>query len=265
VFIWVGLLLSLNWFSVAFLDPDPPGSSFVLLGNFLGSLFAQTTLASAWAALGAGPMIWRVPLSFVWVISLIAAIAINVAFHGGPSGVIVPLGSCLLGQWVLLQLPFWALALIMRLRVRRIEEVQQEFDVSRFQFGIRHLLIVMAVASAVLGIGRIVVLNLSAVGEEVVFVFLAGAAIVLTLPLLLAALMRRMAIPGVLLALVLIGVATAWELPLWEKVGEAGPEIGHFVAINAASAIVILVAAGLVRLNGYFLCAQPAARKTSTD
>ncbi len=35
------------------------------IGFFFGSFFGHTTLAAAWAALGPGPIGWRVPLSLV--------------------------------------------------------------------------------------------------------------------------------------------------------------------------------------------------------
>jgi hypothetical protein len=240
------------------LDPDPPVSDFVMLGYFLGSLFAHATLAAAWTAFGPAPAIWRVPLSFVWVISLPVAIGINVALNGGPDDVVIILGTCLIGQWLLLQLPLGILARKFGICLRHVDKVKQESDALRVRFGIRHLLIVMAVVSVVLGIGRITVSNASFRGDGSIFIFLAVAAIVLTLPLLLAALMRRMAIPGVLLSLVLTAVATVWELPLFESVGGSGPQTGDFIVINVGSAVFILVVAGTVRMNGYCLDARPA-------
>lgn len=55
-----------------------------------------------------------------------------------------------------------------------------------------------------------------------------------------------------------MAVATVWELPLSQMIVATGPRTGHFVAINAATAIVILLVAGILRVNGYFLCAQSA-------
>lgn len=261
VFIWVGLLLALNWLSIALLGLDHPGTNFVVIGNCFGSLFAHATLASAWTAFGPAPLIWRVPLSLAWVMSLPVAIGINLGVVGLQEAVLL-FGSCLLGQWVLLQFPLWTLALVLGLRLRHINEGKQEPATERVQFGIRHLLIVTAIAGVLLGIGRIVVTNVSIAGEEPVFFFLAVAAIVVTLPLLLAALMRRLVIPGISLALLLTGVATALELPLSELVGASGPEMKHFVAINVASSILILLVAGIVRMNGYYLCVQPAAAES---
>jgi hypothetical protein len=84
--------------------------------------------------------------------------------------------------------------------------------------------------------------------------FLAIAAVVLTLPLLLAALMRNMALPGVLLVLVLIALASAVELPLLKSFhSDAGPGIMSFVAINAFTAATILTIAMVVRCNGLYL------------
>ncbi len=266
LFVSVGLLLAINWLTLAFLDPDPPGSRFVMLGYFLGSLFAQTTLASAWMAFGLTRWWWRVPLSLGWLISLTVAVGINFACHGGPSDAVTMLGSCLLGQWLLLQLPFWTLALVSQVRLRQLDDVR-ESDTGRVRFGIRHLLIVMTIAGVVLGTGRIVVSQLSLRGEGPIFVFLAVAAIVLTLPLLLASLLRRRAILGTALALLVTGLATVWELPLLQALGTSrpGPQTGHFIAINVTSSLLILVVAGVVRMNGYCLCAQPAAAKSLAD
>ena len=158
----------------------------------------------------------------------------------------------------MLQLPLWALAATMRLELRHKEDLQSD-EVHRLRFGIRHLLIVMAIVSVLLGVGRLVVphINISGQGELPIFFFMVVAAIVLLLPLLLAALMRRLALPGVLLALLLVGIATAWELPLLQQLGSGGPDAEHFIAINVASSAFILICALVVRFNGYRLDMRP--------
>jgi hypothetical protein len=265
VLLWTGPLIFISWLSLAFLDPDPGGGVYetIVLGYFLGSLFGHATLAAAWAALGPGPLLWRMPLSLVWVTMLAVAIGINVGVNGGPNEAPIVIGSCLLGQWLLLQLPLWALALGFKLHLRHADELNQGFDPRQWQFGIRQLIITTAIVGVVFGIGRLVVTNLSerlnlVSGEGPIFIFLALAAIVLTLPLLLAALMRRWALPGALVVLVLIGAATAWELPLLQSVHKgAGPGTVDLAAINAFTAAVVLLVASGVRLSGYSLSRQP--------
>src|SRR5688572_1994798 len=107
IYYWTGGLILLSWISLALVDPDPaPGSGKTLvLGYFLGSLFAHATLAAAWSALGPGLRSVRVPLSLVWVIALPVAIAINVTIHGGPNDAAVDLGVFFFCQWALLQFP----------------------------------------------------------------------------------------------------------------------------------------------------------------
>jgi len=98
-------------------------------------------------------------------------------------------------------------------------------------------------------------------GEAPIFIFLAVAAIILTLPLLLAAPMRSYWAPAAIVALALIGLATAWEVPLLRMVHSgAGPKIEDFIAINAFTAVVMLVMLTVVRLNGYSLATS--GRKT---
>lgn len=254
VFIWASLLVLVNWMTLALLDPDPPGQSTARLGYFLGSLFAHATLAAAWTAYGPLPLLWRLPLSLAWIGSLFIAVSINIGLNGGPTGAVYVVGGCLLGQWVLLQIPLWALVLGMRLRLRHVDHDLEHRDSGQRQFSIRQLLVITAITAVVLSIGRVFVDNIPVGRETPIFIFLAVAAIVTTLPLLLAALMKRMAVAGVLSALVLIGVVTAWELPLLRTLtGSRGPQTSDFIAINASSAAVILIIAGTIRLGGYCL------------
>jgi hypothetical protein len=123
----------------------------------------------------------------------------------------------------------------------------------------------MLIAGVVLGIGRAIVTKVPSWGadEIIIFSFLAAAAIVLTLPLLLAALMRRMAPVGVLLALLFMSVMTAVEMPLLNRLGSGGPETKDFVAINIGIAALILLVALVVRLNGYCLYTRARGARPS--
>jgi hypothetical protein len=71
----------------------------------------------------------------------------------------------------------------------------------------------------IFGIGRLVVAMPGSFGSmgdgnELAFLSLAAAAVVISLPLVLATLMRRMVIPVAVFTLCFIGLATALELPL---------------------------------------------------
>lgn len=267
MFLWAGPLIALSWLTLALVNLDALRHSArawetCVMGYFFGSLFAHATLAAAWTAFGLGPLTLRLPLSLAWVGSLPVAIGINVETNGGPRDAVLVVGGSLLGQWLLLQLPLWGLALGFALRLRHIDEVDQAAS-RHLQFGIRQLLIVTAIVAVVLAIGRAVLPHMPTAGSEMsIFIFLAAAAIVLTLPLLLAALMRRRAVLGVLLALGLMGMVTALEMPLLNAFRLRGPEPEHFVAINAASAVVILLFALMARFNGYRLDTRRTTAKS---
>lgn len=264
VFFGVAPLIAFSLFTLALLDPDP-GSGFVEtigLGYFFGSLFAHTTLAAAWSVLGPARLVWRVPLSLVWVLLLPVAIAVNIAINGGPREAPLLLGACLLGQWLLLQFPLWGLRFAFQLQLQHEDEVQGEFDPREWQFGIRQLLIVTTIAGVVFGIGRVIVANLPAQfslirGEGPIFLFLAAAAIVLTLPLLLAGLLKRNTLLGVTLVLGFLLVGNLLEWPLLKYVHSGpGPKLHDLFAINAFSAALILAVVMTVRLSGYRLIRQ---------
>jgi hypothetical protein len=271
IFLWVGPLLALSWLTLTLLDPDPGrgASEAIGLGYFFGSLFGHATLAAAWAAFGPGRLLWRLPLSLVWLFLLSVGVQINIEINGGPHNGAVLLGACMLGQWFLLQFPLWGLALGLRMRLRHTDEIEQGFDPRQWQFGIGQLIIITAIVGVTFGVGRMVFTALgdrfTFGGEGPVLMFLAAAAIVLTLPLLLAGLMRRLAVPGVLLALALIAGATFLEFPLLRNV-MPGPGLGtiHLAAINAFSAAMVLAIVTVVRLNGYSLSRYlPASRNAA--
>ncbi|HUE72282.1 MAG TPA: hypothetical protein VMP01_15465 [Pirellulaceae bacterium] len=252
----------MGWLLLAFIDPDPPGrlGEYIGIGFFLGTMFGQTTVASAWTAFGPAPLVWRLPLSFLWVVMLAMAIGINVGMRGGPDEAYFVIGACLIGQWFLVQLPLWGLAMGYGLRLRHRDDANMTSDPRERQFGIRQLLIITTIVAVVFGIGRLIVpnLNIGSSGEPAIFIFLAVAAIVITLPLLLASLLPRLALPGTLVTLVLIGLATAWELPMLRSAGvgsRGGPDAMHFVWINAITTMWLLALVLVVRWNGYTLAA----------
>jgi hypothetical protein len=193
---------------------------------------------------------------------LAVALGINVGLNGGPDEAPVVVGGCLLGQWFLVQVPLWGLAIGYGLRLRHRDDAGLGSDPSERQFGIRQLMIITAIVGVVFGIGRLVVTNLEdrfRDGDELaVFAFLAIAAIVITVPVLLASLLPRLALPATLVALVLVGFATAWEMPLFRSSGAGrlgGPNAMHVIWINVFTTAWILALAVVARLNGYRLAA----------
>ncbi|HUE70845.1 MAG TPA: hypothetical protein VMP01_08135 [Pirellulaceae bacterium] len=64
----------------------------------------------------------RLPFALLWVVMLVAALAVNIHSDGGQwvetSGMI---GCCLIGQWLLVQLPLWVLVVFYRLKLRHAD------------------------------------------------------------------------------------------------------------------------------------------------
>lgn len=228
----------------------------LVIGYLLGTIFGQTTLAAAWTSFGPLPLLWRLPLSLLWLLALAVGLACNLGGGGPDFGVILVIAACMVGQFLFLQLPFWALALTSGRRLRYCDASSFRPDPKETQFGIRQLMVFTTIVAVVLGVGRFTVTYLLAIpnleGETPIFIFLAVAAIVVTLPLILAALLPRFAIPAVALVLILVGLLTAWEVPLLEQfhVG-SGPDTLHIVFINGFTSAWILAVVLLVRISGY--------------
>jgi hypothetical protein len=84
--------------------------------------------------------------------------------------------------------------------------------------------------------------------------FLAAAGILMMLPLILAALLPRLAVVASCIMLALIAAATYWELPLLRVVtSTSGPDFWHFTLINICQSMWILLVAGLLRAKGFAL------------
>jgi hypothetical protein len=246
----VGLLL------LVFLPPgylDHTGVCYLF-----GTVFGQATLAAAWTAFGPLPLLWRLPLSLLWVSALVAANAFNsVLYCDGLFDFDYVLAGCLGGQYALLQLPFWGLALTCGLRLQYHGANSPRPSARELQFGIRQLMILTAVVAVLLGAGRHVFTYVYPTAENqvsttVFMVFLCVAAILVTVPLILVALLPRFAIPAVATVLVLTGLFTAFEHPLYYRLDSSGLPSGlYFVFINGFTSAWILVIALLVRISGY--------------
>lgn len=256
VFGWVGLLAALIWVSLVFVEPQ--GRNWAVLGYFLGSFSACATLAAAWTALGPGSLIYRVPLSIAWIVSLLFAAGFNVSINDGPRNGVFVIGTLMSAQWLLMQLPLWALYLGFGFQLRYRDDIPEEADSRPIRFGIRDLFVTMAIVGVLLGIGRGVIANIdfSNGGEVFAFVLLGIAGMIMTFPLVVAALMQRWALPGIGLAVGLIVAVTFGEYPVFQQLGPGAP-VELFISINTATAIVILIVAGVVRLNGYSLQRLP--------
>jgi hypothetical protein len=169
------------------------------------------------------------------------------------------MGACVLVQWLLVQAPLWVLAARYDLKIRHRGESSPFQGTGQLQFGIRQLMILTFIVAVLLGIGRMLVINFAAAftvggGDAPIFIFLAVAGVLMTLPLVLAALLPRHAVLATLGVLAFTAVATAWELPLMNAVmARGGPDQWHFIWINAFQAGWVLTVIGLLRLGGYSL------------
>ena len=261
VFAWIAPLLLLNWLLLAVVPIIPAGGpveSFAiqLVG---GTIFAQSAVAAAWTAFGPIQFGWRLPLSLTWLAMLSFIHAVNGWLNGGlPSGSI-SVGVLLLCHWLLLQFPLWGIAIGYGVQLRHADDTEIGNSIHR-QFGIRQLMIVTAVVGMLFGVGRIAVPYFLKEIEAFpiiasVIAFLVTVEVVMTLPLAVAALLRRHVVIGVLSALTLIGAVTACELPLLKMVipMAGGSSVLGIIAANVGTAITLLALLTIVRLNGYSL------------
>ncbi len=242
-------------------EPQPTPLVYATIGAVFGTLFGLATLAGAWAALGPGRLIWRQPLSLVCLAVLVVALGIHFRVHRVPGngGILLTFGAGLLAQWIMTQAVLWTIVGGSGVRLVRSSS-KGAWQADHQQFGIRSLMIVTAVIAVLLGLGRALlppIIERIDFGPLVIIGYLAIAGVLMLIPLLLAALVPRGAWWVVPFALLLVGLATAVELPLLNTfrkfAGGGGPEPGHFLGINGFQTGWVLAFAGLVRWGGYRL------------
>jgi hypothetical protein len=250
------VLILVGLAALATLWPDGPGQE-MFIGLLLGTLFGHTTVAAAWCAYGPGPLIIRMPASLAWIVTLLFALAIAAGLHNRPSDFLPGLGLCLLGQWLLLQLLFWGLHMVLGIQLTSFAGHMPATTASHRQFGIGQLMIATAVVGVALGLGRWTVAVLPphfGSSEFMIFGFLALAAVLMGLPLSIAALLPRYWIVAVMAIAVLIAGGTVWELPLLEQVRRGGgPGFADFAWINGFTAAWILAFAVSARFSNFTL------------
>ncbi len=228
----------------------------LVVGIVLGTLFGQVSIAAAWTALGPGTKRLRIPLSLVWLATLIASVAFNVMRHseGDATEMLI---RTFLGQWLLAQLPLWALVVTYGWRLTYRQSTVLSIQPSN-QFGIHQLMIFTAVVAVTFGAGRMIVVHTTLLqaltGHDLVFALLGVVAVVISLPLLIAALLPRKTLLLVAGVLFLVAIATIWEPPVLHQIsGGDGHDHNTLVSINLFTCAWVLAFVLATRLNGYAL------------
>ena len=262
----IGGLLVVSWLMLAVLSPNHFGGpvEYIVIGLLLGTMFGQTTLAATWTALGPFHLVWRLPLSLAWLATMGAAFGFNVVFSGPPdTGFAVVLTLALFGQWVFVQLPLWGLRLWYGVELGHWADPPRESPATR-QFGIRQLMVLTAIVAVLLGIGRLVVMEVAAnkelfgnVTDILIIAFLAVASVITTLPLVLGLLIPRWSILATAFAIGFLSAFTWVEMDLLRVLTAfapgGGPHFGHILSINVFQAGWIILVLGIERIFGYAL------------
>jgi hypothetical protein len=273
---WILAIIGLGLLPLIVRHPGGPSDAieYAFVGYLYGTMLSLTTLAAAWAVLGTGKLMRRMMLSALLVLAVALAVAIKFALLERSERAIlfmVVFGTVLCGQWLFAQVPLWFLAIAYGLRLTSLHDQQADAPRTTRQFGIRQLMTVTAVVAVVLGIGRLLVgwlLRdegfLDDAGEGFLIIgFIAATGVVSILPLVLAVLVARGATIAAGGSLVFLGLATWAELPLLQVVtrttAAVGPELWHFIAINAFQAAWVIAITALLRWGGYRLAMARAA------
>ena len=260
------LLIGLGWMLVLgtlTIFATDIGPNVLVIGLVLGTVFQFALLAGTWCVLGPAPLMWRMPLSFIWAELTGLAMMLPLMIKGiDPAPHVALIITATL--WLVVQLPLWVLALGCRLRLRLWHQgtTPDEKSARQSQFGIGQLMGFTAFVAVVLAGGRLLLAyhlreqerDVKVNTDWLFLVVLVTAQVVMGLPLSLACLLPRHVLPSVVVCLLLMAVVTAAEGSIVSRVVGGGfpPELSWiFVVLNLTSAAWTLAFAAVVRRSGY--------------
>ncbi len=261
---WLVALVVCSCGLIALSPLNSPSSAaeYLSIGFLLGSLLGHSFLASAWIVLGPNSLKLRLPLAFVWGLSLSTAMLVNTFLYRQPSGV----GVIYLSQIGIASLTIliaWLIRWRFGLRITNATTetvAQAEAWVATNQYGIQHLMVVTTLVAVAIAIGRVLVgsvLPWLQGGEALIFGFLVLAACLICVPTLFALLSVRLSWLSLGVQLVFWAMVTYLEVPLLRILSSSrGPDWLHFLLINLFTVFPVVVFAGTARVIGYRLTAR---------
>jgi hypothetical protein len=232
----------------------------LIVGLGYGTIVGHPVLAAAWCALGPGALRWRLPISFAWTCLVSIAVVLPAVMDRYlPRGELLLVVPVAIVIWLLVQVPLWGISLLfgLQLRYQAVPAEMRRADNRERQFGIRQLMIYTAAVGVLLGIGRLLLPplfdRLPPDGLVGILCLVFATQILTSLPLIFAALLPRLAIPSVLLALFLLAAGTAFEIWIAQQMPGWNRRSDHWavIGINITCALWTLAAAAIVRKSGY--------------
>lgn len=259
LFLYATPLIALACLYLAFARHD---SQYRLLntlnvGGIFGTFFGHTAVAAGWAAFGPGPVLWRIPLSLVWMVLLCISWESNLVRQAqGAQGAGGVMAVCLFVQWLLLQIPF-AVSKFVGTRLARIDETRGPQIQKLWQFSVRQLITLTGIVCACVGVGRILAPTIQTgwarVGEWSFYVPLTGIAACTSLPLVMAMLLPKRSMIAAVAAFAWIAMAVCLPTPISEPRNPNRLPPMQMAAMFAVMALWIVALEALVRLAGYRL------------
>jgi hypothetical protein len=269
MWILLATILAAAWISAAIWCHDraaPAWHDQVLVGFGFGTLCSVGTLCAAWTVLGPLSLVVRVPLAMVLQTGVLVSVSAVVGRGSFYLELVGLYGGLLLGQYLLAQVPLWAITIWRGVRLGSTAEQQGGPRPSDQQFGIREVMILTAAVAIVLGMGRWLIHSASFRASWpdsqllLVIGFLVVANTTISLPLVFAMLLTRRALVASLLAAVSIALVTAIEVPAFELLRESGNRNDISLVLwtmNLTQALWVGAALLVLRLGGYRLMTKP--------
>jgi hypothetical protein len=265
-------LVVAGWLLIALTTTFKGSPSIVqmsLVGAVLGTMFGHVSLAGAWCALGPFSLVQRLPLACAWVAALAIAFGWMIQGSGPSDGKLViwlAYAGLLAGQWLLVQGCLCLPAAVMGLSIRHANDLGTVPGTRYRQFGIRELMYLTVIVATVLGAGRLMLGGMAKDQNARSFSGGIGALLavgiahaVIALPLIGASLLRTRVVPGLLAALLLVALATWFEVGLLQWIEGRSIPASEFMIVGVVSslqALWVLVIVFLLRMAGYELTSR---------
>lgn len=248
--LWAVPLIVVGCLGVVFARPNygPPG-----YGCFYGTVLSHAFLASFWAVFGPGNMLARGYFSCAWV----AAMFLSFRFNMPATSLSAIFALFMAAQCFVTFVLLIILRVVSGARLKHRMTAALEPEKCQRQFGLGPMILLITLIGVSLGVGRLIlsyVLDKGLVQAIFPWWFLfASAALAISLPFILAALLPRMAIVSLFVGLLFAGIVTLVELNSNVLANSPGSQRAVVVAINVVVIAWTLLFSLALRLSGYTL------------
>lgn len=239
---------------------SPSGTSeYVMISLWLGTIYAQSSIAAGWLILATPQLGWRLITSIGWVAGLSLAFTVGLFWSqsGPPTEMLFLAVGLVMAQFIVSTIGWGVIRWLFKTRLIDVTS-EGTNTISSQQFKLAQLFVLTTIVAVLLAVGRGLLSQLDIfdtqglmLRELTTFGVLLICAMLLCFPLLVAFFVGQRAWIGVVSLCLAIAVMTFFESLIFEHgISAPGPDVWHLVGMNLVTVLWLIAFGTLGRWSG---------------